>query len=247
VPAAAPAAPAAAPIAGAPRLEHLISILIPALALPVLVTSLLGWTFGLPFIAIGLIVSGRVLGRATAAGAATGVGPVLRASAPARTALKGIAAVSAAAIVVAVVLALATRHSTHSATPAADFPVAPVTTAFGPDPAGQREAREARATVREAQAAAAQREQARLRAEAKSRAAAKEKRDKRERDKLIKQGLLNPDGTLTPLGQAQGVTPPGAAPGTTPTQPATGTAPSNGTTTQPAPSGTSTTPTTTTP
>jgi hypothetical protein len=242
----APAASAPTPIPDAPgaaRLDQLASILIPAVALPVVVTSLLGWIFGLPFIALGLIVSARTIAQARAAGATTGVGPVIRSSEAARTALKGIAAVTAAAFVVAIVLALAIGGSSDSSDATVDFPPAPITAPFGPDPAGRRERRESRAAIKRAQAEVKQRAQASRQAAAKRRADAKAKREKRERDKLIKQGLLNPDGTLTPEGQAQGVVPPGDT-----TQPGDGTTPqTGGTTTQPAPSGTTTTPATATP
>lgn len=240
-----PAPPPLADPSGAPRLDQLVSILIPAVALPVLATSLLGWTFGLPFIALGVILSGRVLGQARAAGATTGAGPVLRGWQPARTALKGIGAVTGAAFLVAVVLAVAIGHSgDNSSTPAAaaDFPPAPVTTPLGADRAARRQAREAKSALTRARTSAQQRAEARRLAVAKRRAAAKDKRDKRERDKLIKQGLLNPDGTLTPEGQAQGITPPGGT-----TQPGQGATPPAGgtTTTQPPPPGTTTTPATT--
>jgi hypothetical protein len=61
-----PAAPAVAEPeqrAEGARLEEVAAVLLPAVAIPVLVTSIAGWRFGLPFLALALIATGWAVGR----------------------------------------------------------------------------------------------------------------------------------------------------------------------------------------
>ena len=218
--AAAPAAATPAPAAGAtpapdaggaPRLDQLISVLIPAIALPVVVTTMLGWLFGLPFIALGVILSGFYLGKARADGATTGVKPVLKAWEPARKVLKGVALLTAAAFVVAIALGVATG-SRGDSRPDVDFPAAPVTTPLGDDTAARSESREARTSVKRAGVQAERRARANRRLAARRREAARLRRAIRRRDRLIREGLLLPNGLLTNEGVARGIKRPDAPP-----------------------------------
>jgi hypothetical protein len=81
------------------RVEELAALLVPLVAVPVLIASLAGWTFGLPFVALSLIATGFLAGRRA------GFLSTLRSSAAARTILKATLLVTAASAAVAIVLA----------------------------------------------------------------------------------------------------------------------------------------------
>src|SRR4051794_14007885 len=53
-----PVAPAPEPVAQGVRVEEVAGVLLPLVAIPVLVASLAGWSFGLPFAALALIATG---------------------------------------------------------------------------------------------------------------------------------------------------------------------------------------------
>jgi hypothetical protein len=107
-----PAAPA--PATG--RRAELVAALVPAVAIPVIVTSIAGWQFGLPFVALSVIAAGWVMSREK-----QGFFASLRTSAGARTALTITAVVtvlSAAAAIVIASLPDSSSSSKKSAAPA---------------------------------------------------------------------------------------------------------------------------------
>ena len=105
--------PAAPPTA---RRAELVVALVPAVAIPVIVTSIAGWQFGLPFVALSVIAAGWVMSREKQGFLAS-----LRNSAGARTALTITAVVtvlSAGAAVVLASLPSSSSSSKKSAAPA---------------------------------------------------------------------------------------------------------------------------------
>jgi hypothetical protein len=118
-----PVAPAQADRTGA-RTEDVLAVLLPAVAIPVIVTSVAGWRFGLPFVALMVIASGIVLGRrAQADGARGGLLAAFRASPAAGAVLKTTALVTVLGIVASVLLASVGKDSSSKST--ANEPVTP--------------------------------------------------------------------------------------------------------------------------
>jgi hypothetical protein len=118
-----PAAPSPAGRTGA-RTEDVLSVLLPAVAIPVIVTSVAGWRFGLPFVALMVIASGIVLGRrAQADGARGGLLAAFRASPAAAAVLKTTALVTVLGIVASVLLASVGKDPSSKST--ANEPVTP--------------------------------------------------------------------------------------------------------------------------
>jgi hypothetical protein len=125
--AAAATAPPAAPVQpdrmGA-RTEDVLAVLLPAVAIPVIVTSVAGWRFGLPFVALMVIASGIVLSRrAQAGGARGGLVAAFRASPAAGAVLKTTALVTVLGVVASVLLASVDKDSSSKGT--ANQPVTP--------------------------------------------------------------------------------------------------------------------------
>jgi hypothetical protein len=81
------------------RGEEVLALLLPAVAIPVIVTSIAGWRFGLPFVALSVIATGWLLSRHG------GVTQAWRRSPAAGTVLKTTAAVTVLSAVAAIVLA----------------------------------------------------------------------------------------------------------------------------------------------
>ena len=81
------------------RTEEIAALLLPLVAIPVLITSFAGWSFGLPFVALSTIATGVLAGRRA------GFLATLRRSAAARTMLRATLLVTAVSVAVAVVLA----------------------------------------------------------------------------------------------------------------------------------------------
>jgi hypothetical protein len=105
--------PAAAPPAS--RAEA-VAVLLPAVAIPVIVTSIAGWQFGLPFVALSVIAAGWVMSREK-----RGFFASIRHARAARTVLAVTAVVTALSGVAAIVLASLPDSSSTSkkqATPA---------------------------------------------------------------------------------------------------------------------------------
>src|SRR3954447_25050158 len=90
---------AADPAPQGARVEEIAALLLPLVAIPVLITSFAGWSFGLPFVALSLIATGVLAGRRA------GFFATLRESAAARTILKVTLLVTAASLAIAIVLA----------------------------------------------------------------------------------------------------------------------------------------------
>jgi hypothetical protein len=111
------------------RPEEVVAVLLPAVAIPVIVTSIAGWRFGLPFVALSVIATGWVLGRASQDGERRGFFATIRHSPAARTALKVTAVVTALSVAASVVL-VAVRDSSSNgkkaAAPAKKTPPPPV-------------------------------------------------------------------------------------------------------------------------
>jgi hypothetical protein len=103
------------------RPEEVVAVLLPAVAIPVIVTSIAGWRFGLPFVALSVIATGWMLGRRSDDGEKRGFFASLRGSPAALSALKVTAVVTVLSVVASVVL-VAARDSSSSdkkaATPA---------------------------------------------------------------------------------------------------------------------------------
>lgn len=99
--------PALADLApGRPTTAEIGVGLLAAAAVPVVATSVAGWRFGLPFIALSVIASGILLGRSTVPGEPRrGLIRTLRSSPPSRLALKLTAALTAIGIGASVALA----------------------------------------------------------------------------------------------------------------------------------------------
>jgi chemotaxis protein histidine kinase CheA len=109
-----PATPPSSQPPGA-RGEDLVAALLPAVAIPVIVTSLAGWRFGLPFVALSVIATGWLLSRRKPAdGQKRGLFATLRSSPAAATALKTTAVVTVLSGVAAVVLATLNKDSSSS-------------------------------------------------------------------------------------------------------------------------------------
>jgi hypothetical protein len=107
VTAAAPSPEAAAPPAPAgARTAEVVAALLPAMVIPVIVTSIAGWRFGLPFVALSVIATGILLSRRTD-GERRGLFGTLRGSAGARTALMTTAVVTVLAVGASIALTVA--------------------------------------------------------------------------------------------------------------------------------------------
>ncbi|HEY0631734.1 MAG TPA: hypothetical protein VGC98_06745 [Thermoleophilaceae bacterium] len=105
--------PAFEPQPAGARPEEVVAVLLPAVAIPVIVTSIAGWRFGLPFVALSVIATGWVLGRRSNDGEKRGFFATLRGSPAALTALKVTAVVTALSVAASVVL-VAVRDSSSS-------------------------------------------------------------------------------------------------------------------------------------
>jgi chemotaxis protein histidine kinase CheA len=99
------------------RVEDVVAVLLPAVAIPVIVTSFAGWRFGLPFVALSVIATGWLLGRREGGG---GVLATLRGAPAAGTVLKTTAAVTVLSVGAWVALASigSDNSSTNTASPA---------------------------------------------------------------------------------------------------------------------------------
>jgi hypothetical protein len=105
------------------RADELVAALLPAVAIPVIVTSVAGWQFGLPFVALSVIATGIVLGRRSQAdGPRRGLRATLRGSPAAATVLKSTAIVTVLSVVASVVLASAGKDSSPSTSQKAATP-----------------------------------------------------------------------------------------------------------------------------
>jgi hypothetical protein len=103
------------------RPEEVVAVLLPAVAIPVIVTSVAGWRFGLPFVALTVIASGWLLSRRSTDGEKRGLFASVRRSPAAVTALKVTAAVTLLSVAASVLLvSLGDSSSSHkkAATPA---------------------------------------------------------------------------------------------------------------------------------
>jgi hypothetical protein len=116
-----PPVPVAAPET---RAEDTVALLLPAVAIPVIVTSVAGWRFGLSFVALSVIATGILLGRRSGVGGGKGPGLIatLRGSPATGLVLKTTAAVTVLSVIVSVLLASAGKTSTSTT---ADKPVTP--------------------------------------------------------------------------------------------------------------------------
>ena len=108
------------------RTEDVVAALLPAVAIPVIVTSIAGWRFGLPFVALSVIATGWLLSRHG------GISTAWRRSPAAGTILKTTAAVTVLSAVAAIVLASvgkddSSTNSDKSASPPAKKPAEPST------------------------------------------------------------------------------------------------------------------------
>jgi hypothetical protein len=97
---------AAEPVLMAPgpqeaSVEQIAALLLPLVAIPVVISSFAGWTFGLPFVALSVIATGFLAGRRR------GFFATLRASPAARTIFKTAVLVTAASAAVGIVIASA--------------------------------------------------------------------------------------------------------------------------------------------
>jgi hypothetical protein len=125
---AAPEPEPAAPTPSGARTREVVAALLPAVVIPVIVTSVAGWRFGLPFVALSVIATGVLLGRrADAAGdERRGLFATLRGSPAAQTALRTTAVVTVLSVVASVVLASVGKDSSSttgkSAAPAKKSP-----------------------------------------------------------------------------------------------------------------------------
>lgn len=106
---AAPAEPE--PVAAQPpaRSDELVVALLPAVAIPVIITSIAGWRFGLPFVALSVIATGVLRGRRSGAA----------------TVLATTAVVTVLSVVASVVLASVGKDSSSSNTEKAATPAKP--------------------------------------------------------------------------------------------------------------------------
>jgi hypothetical protein len=115
--------PVPEPVAPATRVSEVAAVALPLAAIPVLVASLAGWSFGLPFVALALITTGVLVGRRG------GFFRTLRESEAARTVAKATAAVTFASLGISIVLANVGGSSSKTTTkPAAKVPTTPVHT-----------------------------------------------------------------------------------------------------------------------
>jgi hypothetical protein len=107
------------------RAEEVAAVLLPAVAIPVIVTSIAGWRFGLPFVALSVIATGWLLSRHG------GISRAWRRSPAAGTVLKTTAAVTVLSAVAAIVLASVGKDdstkSHNTASPPAKKPAEPST------------------------------------------------------------------------------------------------------------------------
>jgi hypothetical protein len=114
-----------APEPAGARAEDVLAALLPAVAIPVIVTSIAGWRFGLPFVALSVVATGWLLSRHG------GITKAWRRSPAVGTALKATAAVTVLSVVAAVLLASLTKDSGtksgQTAAPAAKKPAQPST------------------------------------------------------------------------------------------------------------------------
>jgi hypothetical protein len=113
----------------AARNEEVVAALLPAVAIPVIVTSIAGWEFGLPFVALSVIATGFLLSRRPAPdGHKRGLLATLRSSSATATVLKTTAVVTILSVVASVLLASVNKSSPSSgnkaATPAKKQPAA---------------------------------------------------------------------------------------------------------------------------
>jgi hypothetical protein len=106
-----PLAPEPQP-AGA-RLEEILAVLLPAVAIPVIVTSIAGWRFGLPFVALSVIATGWLVSRRPKHGEKRGVFARIRRSPAAITALTVTAVVTVLSVAASVLL-VSLRDSSSS-------------------------------------------------------------------------------------------------------------------------------------
>ena len=95
------------------RAGEVAAVLLPAVAIPVIATSIAGWRFGLPFVALSVIATGWVVGREK-----SGFFASIRGSRAARTALTVTAIVTVLSVGAAVVLAALRDSSTTTKKPA---------------------------------------------------------------------------------------------------------------------------------
>jgi hypothetical protein len=107
-----PVDPAPQP-AGA-RPQEVVAVLLPAVAIPVIVTSIAGWRFGLPFVALTVIASGWLLSRRSPEGEKRGLFATVRRSPAAATALKVTAVVTALSVAASIVLVSVNDSSSNS-------------------------------------------------------------------------------------------------------------------------------------
>ena len=115
----------------------LAAILLPVVAVPVLLASFVGWSFGLPFVALAVIATGFLAARAGDGGLIR----TLRTFPAARTILATMAGVSAAAVAVGIVLSnIDTSGSDEPDPPAAEEPSEPTDTQADERTAEEREA-----------------------------------------------------------------------------------------------------------
>jgi hypothetical protein len=118
-----------------------VAILLPVVAVPVIVTSIAGWRFGLPFVALSLIAAGWVLGREK-----RGLVDSMRHSPGAGTALKVTGVVTVLSVAAAVALVAVRDSSSKSsgkkaATPAKQPARAPVASKPAPKPSAKKPAK----------------------------------------------------------------------------------------------------------
>jgi hypothetical protein len=108
--------PLAQPAPAGAHAEEIVAALMPAVAIPVIVTSIAGWRFGLPFVALSVIASGWLLGRRSdASGESRGMLATLRHSPAAGMVLKATAVVTVLSVVASVLLASVGKNSTTTA------------------------------------------------------------------------------------------------------------------------------------
>ncbi|MEA2470591.1 MAG: hypothetical protein QOE38_1590, partial [Thermoleophilaceae bacterium] len=123
--------PAPEPQPAGTRVEDVVAALLPAVAIPVIVTSVAGWRFGLPFVALSVIATGWLMSRRKPAGAEKGgLLATLRRTPAAVTALKTTALVTVLSIAAAVALAAVGKNDSstkgsQTATPHAKKPQRP--------------------------------------------------------------------------------------------------------------------------
>jgi hypothetical protein len=108
--------PAPEPARAGASVDEVVAALLPAVAIPVVVTSIAGWRFGLPFVALSVIATGWLLGRREPK---RGLLATLRESPAAATVLKTTVVVTVLGVLASVLLNSAGKSSTtHTAAPA---------------------------------------------------------------------------------------------------------------------------------